>query len=215
MAISCSVRCIDGSVFVPYVQCVCADILEVRHKGEVWKIAHKYSDFFILSEQLSSLFPNKSTIKLPPDTLNRQQTGRMSVSPTNKLDTKMLADRKRILWSFVADCSLQPAIMDSEPFRKFLMPISAGLRDKVTRRLSLVEQEETIAGLHDHEHKGILQKRGLKGIKGWKQRYFELEPSSGKLMYKTMKKEEAADLHGMCWVLSLAHTHVSWSFAVR
>jgi hypothetical protein len=76
-------------------------ILEVREQGSVWRLAHRYDAFFALSHELTRLFPEISTVKLPGSKMATKQTGRAAFGPSRKIDQKFIAERKTILWHFV------------------------------------------------------------------------------------------------------------------
>jgi hypothetical protein len=76
-------------------------ILEMREAGEVWHLVHRYDSFFALSHELTRLFPDISTVKLPPTKLAMKQTGRAVFGTSRKIDPKFIDQRKVILWHFV------------------------------------------------------------------------------------------------------------------
>jgi hypothetical protein len=176
-------------------------ILEMKKAGKVWRLAHRYDDFFKLSSEICRAFPSKSVIRLPASKMLQKQTGRGALGTSMKVNEAMIEERKTTLWQFLQDCIGQKDIFDSTQFQQFVMPISAGLRDRVTRRLSMVQVQVKEASDKGAMKvvEGCLFKKGSKLSKAWKERYCVLDPYAQTLSYYTKKAGDdglKGELHG-------------------
>jgi hypothetical protein len=73
-------------------------IMEMKKGGKIWRLAHRYDDFFKLSSEICRAFPHKSVIRLPASKKLQKQTGRAAVGTSMKVNEQMIEERKTTLW---------------------------------------------------------------------------------------------------------------------